>query len=83
MAQQRELLRIHGEPKQYFYDCLILIEKDAVILIATSNLQAVLFTLLADLSNVTPFSNNKDATLGNFASSRCDVSHAGTSTTQQ
>lgn len=82
MAQQRELLCIQGESKQYFYDCLILIEKDAVMLIITSILQAVLFTL-DDLSNVTPFSNNKAATFGNFASSLCDVSHAGTSTTQQ
>lgn len=82
MAQQRESLRIHGEPKQYFYDCLILIEKDAVMLIMTSILQAVLFTR-ADLSNVTPLSNNKAATFGNFASSPCDISHTGTSTAQQ
>lgn len=55
MAQQREKIRVSWESKQYFHDCLILIEKDAVMLIMTSILQAVLFTR-ADLSNVTPLS---------------------------
>lgn len=54
MSQQREKLHIQGEPKQYFYDRLILIEKDSMTLIMTPILQAVLCTH-ADLSNLQRF----------------------------